>query len=336
MRTDLPRVSVIIALYNEEKYISQAIDSILAQTYGDFELIIVDDGSKDRSGEIADLYSEKDSRISVFHTENRGVSSARNIGIENARGEWIMFLDGDDLYAPDAIEKLLRHSDGVDMVCGCARMFPSEKQYLEIKSSIYLKKLTDVASDFGFFFDQVTFLTCVWAKLYKRSKLTVLWDEDIPDVPDELWNIKNSLQFDGFRIIPDVIYNYRVRHAITLSTHFWTALLRTRVQVFEMWWGIFPESADIHVILLNELLSRTADWIEDLRRIDSIPDLYKEVMLAQELSCVTDALPEFDYTKLPAYTYKVRQAITQADMGNIFDTIARLNQSDTASPQIPS
>ena len=89
-------ISIIVPVYNVEKYLYRCIDSILAQTYTDFELLLIDDGSKDKSGLICDEYAKKDSRIKVFHKENGGVSTARNIGLQYAQGEWLAFIDADD------------------------------------------------------------------------------------------------------------------------------------------------------------------------------------------------------------------------------------------------
>lgn len=91
-----PKVSIIVPVYNVEKYLPKCIESILAQTFTDFELLLIDDGSPDSSGKICDKYAAEDSRIRVFHKPNGGVSSARNFGIDNAKGEWIMFVDADD------------------------------------------------------------------------------------------------------------------------------------------------------------------------------------------------------------------------------------------------
>ena len=91
-----PKISVIVPVYNAEKYLHRCIDSILSQTFTDFELLLIDDGSKDGSGAICDEYAEKDNRVRVFHKENGGVSSARNLGLDNACGEWIAFVDSDD------------------------------------------------------------------------------------------------------------------------------------------------------------------------------------------------------------------------------------------------
>lgn len=93
----MPKISVIVPVYKVEQYIGRCIESILAQTFRDFELILVDDGSPDNSGTICDEYADKDNRIKVIHKKNGGVSSARNAGIEVATGEWLCFVDSDDV-----------------------------------------------------------------------------------------------------------------------------------------------------------------------------------------------------------------------------------------------
>ncbi len=91
-----PVLSVIVPVYNTKELLSRCIDSVLSQSFCDFELLLVDDGSTDESGAVCDAYSAKDSRVRVFHKKNGGVSSARNVGIENANGEWLTFIDSDD------------------------------------------------------------------------------------------------------------------------------------------------------------------------------------------------------------------------------------------------
>ena len=103
----MPKISVLVPIYNAEKYLHRCIDSILAQTFTDFELLLIDDGSKDCSGTICDEYAVKDPRVRVFHKENGGVSKARNIGIDNAQGEWITFVDSDDWVREDFLQKRL-------------------------------------------------------------------------------------------------------------------------------------------------------------------------------------------------------------------------------------
>ena len=97
------RFSVIVPIYNVEKYLAECIDSVLAQTFTDFELILVDDGSPDSCGKICDEYAAKDSRITVIHKENGGLVSARKAGIKTAAGEYVVNLDSDDKITPEML-----------------------------------------------------------------------------------------------------------------------------------------------------------------------------------------------------------------------------------------
>ena len=99
-------ISVIIPVYNVEKYIRFCLDSVINQTYKNLEIIIIDDGTKDLSGDIAEEYAAKDSRIKVIHKENGGLSDARNVGLDVATGKYIAFLDSDDVIAYDFYEYL--------------------------------------------------------------------------------------------------------------------------------------------------------------------------------------------------------------------------------------
>lgn len=106
-----PRLSIIVPVYNAELFIDRCVDSILRQTFSDFELILVDDGSRDKSLFKCEQWSINDSRVRVFHKENGGVSSARNMGLESARGEWIAFVDSDDWIALDMYELMMDKAD---------------------------------------------------------------------------------------------------------------------------------------------------------------------------------------------------------------------------------
>ena len=117
----MPELSIIVPVYKVEKYLPRCIDSILAQTFGDFELILIDDGSPDGCGRICDEYARKDKRIVVIHQKNMGVSAARNAGLDIARGRYIGFVDSDDWIEPQMYEVMMDaiRENGADMaVCG--------------------------------------------------------------------------------------------------------------------------------------------------------------------------------------------------------------------------
>lgn len=117
----MPEVSIIVPVYNSEKYLSKCIDSIINQTFQDYELILIDDGSNDNSGSICDLYEKKDNRIKAIHQKNSGVSVARNKGISVARGRFISFIDSDDYVYPDMIGEMVHTMDNYNTemaICG--------------------------------------------------------------------------------------------------------------------------------------------------------------------------------------------------------------------------
>ena len=108
----MPKISVVIPVYNTECYVARVIYSVLAQSFTDFELILVDDGSTDASGDICDRFASKDSdKVRVMHTENKGVSSARNCGIDLASGKWITFIDSDDYILPQYLQNLYSNAE---------------------------------------------------------------------------------------------------------------------------------------------------------------------------------------------------------------------------------
>lgn len=114
-----PLISIIVPIYNAATFLSRCIDSVLVQTYPHFELILVDDGSTDESGAIADSLAVKDKRISVYHKPNTGVSQTRNFGLSYAKGEWISFVDSDDALSPVFLEELLKIATPETDMCLC-------------------------------------------------------------------------------------------------------------------------------------------------------------------------------------------------------------------------
>ena len=132
-------ISVIVPLYNVEFYLRRCINSILNQSFVNFELLLIDDGSIDTSGIICNEYAEKDRRIKVFHKENGGVSSARNVGLANAKGTWIAFVDADDWVEPDYLKNLIDHvDDSIDLVISYTQRYTKGANF---RKEIYPSKL---------------------------------------------------------------------------------------------------------------------------------------------------------------------------------------------------
>ena len=119
-------ISVIVPVYDVALYLRQCVYSIMNQSYADLEILLIDDGSPDQCGEICDEYVKQDNRVRVFHTDNRGLSAARNLGIRESNGNYIAFIDSDDWIEPDMYECLLRRAEetGADVVeCGVYREY---------------------------------------------------------------------------------------------------------------------------------------------------------------------------------------------------------------------
>lgn len=132
-------ISVVVPVYNTEKYLDQCIQSILSQTYTDFELLLIDDGSTDFSGVICDKYAVQDSRIRVFHKPNGGVSSARNMGLDNVNGEWITFCDADDYVEDNWLDNFIYNAEGCELVCQSINVFQNDCKfdYYHLKTAYF-------------------------------------------------------------------------------------------------------------------------------------------------------------------------------------------------------
>ena len=203
-------ISVIVPIYNTENYIAGCIDSILHQTYTDFELILVDDGSKDNSLSICRQVALTDTRIHVLHQENKGVTAARKLGLEYARGEFICFVDSDDKITSNALEILFSNMrDGVDIViCDSERSgYATGNEFLNqlLKNEI---------------------LISLWGKLYRKELLISSGALDIRREinigEDYLANIKMALLVSRIVYVPTVTYLYQYNPDSAVQTRKWS------------------------------------------------------------------------------------------------------------------
>lgn len=165
----MPTISVVVPVYNVEKYVEKCLDSICAQTFTDIEIIVVDDGSTDKSGIICDEYSKKDSRIRVYHKENGGLSSARNYGIDHASGDYIGFVDSDD-YIDAAMYQTLYNNlieyDADMSLCGLYDMFNGRPRKVNTENKTFTA--TNVETIQIVLEAEITSVTAV-NKLYKKA-----------------------------------------------------------------------------------------------------------------------------------------------------------------------
>lgn len=205
-------ISVIVPVYNIEKYIGKTLDSILAQTHSNLEIIVVDDGSTDHTPQIVDFYAEKDARIKVIHKENSGVSDTRNRGIEASKGDYIGFVDGDDWIEPQMYEHLLKNAveNQADIShCGFQMVYPSRTvQYYntgEKRLQTGKEGVIDLLSN-----NKVE--PSIANKLYKKEVVSGLkMDTDLKINEDLLYNIW-AFDHAGKAVFEDIpLYHYILR-----------------------------------------------------------------------------------------------------------------------------
>ncbi|OUQ46347.1 hypothetical protein B5E64_06205 [Drancourtella sp. An12] len=208
-------VTIVVPVYNGEKYLEACIKSILAQSYSNIEILLIDDGSTDNSYKICAHYQKKDNKITVISKKNTGVSDTRNIGIEKGKGEYISFIDADDKIEPTFIERLV---DG--MTNGIQACFCQYNYYYNgytIKKSMRMRSGTyDVKDIFNEIIDDGTLtgilFGSVWAGLYSMEmlrKCNIRFNKKIRKNEDGLFNIEYISKADKIRVIPDELYLYR-------------------------------------------------------------------------------------------------------------------------------
>ena len=217
----MPIVSIIVPVYNVEKYINRCIDSILAQTFNDWECILVDDGSPDKSGDICDEYAARDSRIRVIHKQNGGVSSARNAGLDVAHGEYIYFIDSDDYVELEALELLLskaKQSEADIMVHGIVN------DYIYKQSSTAVKYVSLPEKDYSTILemaDRWGLLKGPVNKLFKNSIIknkSLRFDESISYGEDTKFTFEYLVHCHSIAFVPRHLYHYCFRNKDSLTS----------------------------------------------------------------------------------------------------------------------
>lgn len=202
-------ISVIVPVYNVEKYLKRCIDSIIHQSYADFEVILIDDGSSDNSGLICDEYAKVYSNITVIHKENNGVSAARNTGLEAAKGEYIVFIDSDDRIAPRMLEFLAENTkENTLTVVNYTRNYSifRSSDSSDIRKDVFKNNDLKTIRHGGF----------VWGILYSKNiidKYDLRFDESTGIFEDVIWNAVYLQFVDEMLFIHTPLYFYRVNNA---------------------------------------------------------------------------------------------------------------------------
>lgn len=295
-----PNVSIIIPVYNAEKYIKQCFDSIVNQTYRDFEVIIIDDGSKDNSGNISDEYAKRDNRFKVFHLKNQGAGQARNIGLDKSKGEYIFFIDADDWLNIDAIQKHIDEIKEVDMVIGCSNncYFDNDKfKYSKIEYYYPANKYLTRDEVRNMYVDIAVngVSHAPHNNMYKRSIIeeNKIRFPNIKKYEDLAFNNEYIDKINSLSIMDGAVYNYRVSDLKGVAQ-------KLPVNMFEIFTGVNHS--------LIELLS---NWnvINDNSR-SKLNSFY----ITNVASCINNTYnPNLNYDIKKRYSY-IKEIVNNTDV----------------------
>jgi len=283
-----PIISVIVPVYKAADYLPQCVESIISQGGKNFELLLINDGSPDQSGQICDEYLKKDSRIRVFHKTNGGVSSARNLGLDNARGEWICFVDADDYMIAEALPILIdktAHHDA-DVIC-------FNNHFVDDNGKVSnIVKNTGSDDEINVYEDIRKRLRCLmhsppWGKLYKRKALAgIKFDESIHIAEDLLFHITVLLSKPSIKVLncQEFLYYYRIWEgsAMAKADHDYK-LLHDKLKVVLSNAGVFnlfePEyNAFLFINIYNKIINPNhigMDKTEYMQFLPIIRNAYK-------------------------------------------------------------
>lgn len=274
-----PIISIIVPVYNVEKYLPKCVDSILGQTYTNLEIILVDDGSPDNCGKICDEYAKKDKRIKVIHKKNGGLSDARNVAIDVAKGEYITFVDSDDYVTSDYVETLYRLVEKHQCKAGVAwlRTF-QEGCDADTNQPSYQEKVFERIEGIEKMFYQELFDTAAWCKIYHRSLFETgirypfgLLYEDLPTT------YLLFLQADKIAFCNRVIYNYLLRANSIEGQPFKVNKLDSALKILDMIQSYANELNPIEQAVRCRLLSFCLHIL--LEMPEKYPDKRKQVLI---------------------------------------------------------
>lgn len=286
------RFSVIVPVYKVEPYLHRCVQSVLEQSFEEFQLVLVDDGSPDRCGQLCDEYAQRDDRIKAIHMENGGVSAARNRGLEEASGEYIVFLDADDALAPGflkAADRILREEPAADLVQFCWRSFPNGAPLPETAESVSAPVCHENQDAMRQFLQFRVFNQAPWGKVLHRS-------------------LMEGLRFPvGVRIGEDLAVSYRwlsrARRIISTGAVAYYYCLRPSGAMGSMQldgirdaFGVYEQMYRFLIAeypaLRGEILKRYADDLMQLiRDTGRMPAAQDAQQLRREISDALSALP---------------------------------------------
>lgn len=271
-------VSIIVPVYNAEEYLDRCIQSILKQTFSNFELILINDGSTDKSLDICDKYCRNDRRIIVINQENKGVSFSRNLGIEIAKGRFLLFIDSDDCIDCDMIEYLYNMIVDYDCdvsMCRC-KLYIDGKLKNKTKDDNVITCYKTNREIFENFIVENKFLLSIWNKLYKKS---IFIDNDIRFPVDIRYSEDAVLNYKVFLNINKAVfgnlqkYNYYINNSSTVKN-----LNESRIDILNAMEDIYKivnnKYPEFRYIIANNYITSSIDIIIDIAKEKSILNKY--------------------------------------------------------------
>lgn len=248
-----PKISIIVPVYNVEKYLYRCIESILAQTFSDFELLLIDDGSYDSSGEICEEYALSDKRIKVLHLTNGGVSNARNTGIKLAKGKYLMFCDSDDYVEADWCKNLYEYSikDSKAFPISGIKFIYNIGEFRR-ETILTFNKLEYISKDKYFETYKKGLSGSLCCKIYDRNIVTqnsLYFDTKLNRGEDLIFNLSYVDHISSFVTIPLVSYNYIHSNENSLMNIYRKDLFDCSVKEYNAWLRFF----DKHIISKKQI-----------------------------------------------------------------------------------
>lgn len=258
----MPRFSILIPVYNVERYLDSCLQSVLRQSLTDCEVIVVDDGSTDGSGDMLEgfreAFAQRGMAYTIIHQDNQGLSGARNTALEHCRGEYILFLDSDDMLHPDALARIDSHLHGEDMLCFNGQRFheetgmyePPENLVRETGLSGWQYYCSHALEKRNFAF------VCVVLRCYRRAYLMecgLCFREGIYH-EDNLFTPQACYYAKSVTVIPDVLYDYRVRPG-SIMTNVNPAKRADMIRVANELYTLFSTHTDIDLTVLYRALT---------------------------------------------------------------------------------
>lgn len=230
MKNNNKLITVIVPVYNCEKTLDRCLNSITCQGYSNLEILLIDDGSKDKSVEICDAWAQKDKRIKVVHKKNGGVSSARNEGLKLATGEYVSFVDSDDEISPDFYGEMLGM---IEEKCGDVCVCAYKMRNLNLQEKIVRLNLPSGVCSFADL-SQSELINQVWTKLWKKKCVTSLFDEKMKFGEDNAFVLQNIGDDSKICYVDKPLYVY-YEYESSLSNNFNVKMIDDFVLLLEIW-----------------------------------------------------------------------------------------------------